>query len=130
MPRVHQKRDRIRSPHFLIAAGLAVTIVLCGCAGLAIVSLRNAAWQQAKIGAETLLDSMTRTLTRDFELYDLSLQAVADRLRDPILEGVSPQVRHLALFDRAATASGYGAIFVLDAQGDAFIDSAPWCRVG
>jgi diguanylate cyclase (GGDEF)-like protein len=123
MPRVHQKRDRIRSPRFLIAAGLAVTIVLCGCAGLAIVSLRNAAWQQAKIGAETLLDSMTRTLTRDFELYDLSLQAVADRLRDPILEGVSPQVRHLALFDRAATASGYGAIFVLDAQGDAFIDS-------
>lgn len=123
MPGVHQNRDRIRSPRLLIAAGLAVTIVLCGCAGLAVVGLRDAAWQQAKIGAETLLDSLTRTLARDFELYGLSLQAVADRLSDPILENVSPQVRHLALFDRAATASGYGAIFVLDAQGDAFLDS-------
>jgi diguanylate cyclase (GGDEF)-like protein len=123
MPGAHQNRAHLRSLRLLIAAGLAVTIVLCGCVGLAVVGLRNTAWQQANIGAETLLDSLTRTLARDFELYGLSLQAVADRLRDPILEGVSPQVRHLALFDRAATASGYGAIFVLDAQGDAFIDS-------
>ena len=70
-----------------------------------------------------MLESLTRTLARDFELYDLSLQAVAERLRNPILESVSPEVRHLALFDRAATGSGYGAIFVLDAQGDAFLDS-------
>ncbi|MGU3467041.1 diguanylate cyclase domain-containing protein [Methylobacterium sp. C33D] len=123
MPFARQKLVRAPSPRLLIAAGVAVTVVLCGCAGLAVAGLRKTAWQQANIGAETLLDSLTRTLTRDFELYDLSLQAVADRLRDPILEGVSPQVRHLALFDRAATASGYGAIFVLDAQGDAFIDS-------
>ncbi|PJI55573.1 hypothetical protein CTI14_03615 [Methylobacterium radiotolerans] len=123
MPPVRQNRVLAASPRLLIAAGVAVTAVLCGCAGLAVAGLRKTAWQQANIGAETLLDSLTRTLTRDFELYDLSLQAVAERLRNPILEGVSPQVRHLALFDRAATASGYGAIFVLDAQGNAFIDS-------
>lgn len=112
-----------RAPQLLIATGVAIIAVLCGSAAVTVTGLRDTAWEQASVGAESLLESLTRTLARDFELYDLSLQAVAERLRNPILESVSPEVRHLALFDRAATASGYGAIFVLDAQGDAFLDS-------
>lgn len=91
---------------------------------MTVIDLRDKAREQANISAETLLESLTRTLARDFELYGLSLQAVAERLRNPALEGVSDEVRHLGLFDHAATASGYGAIFVLDAQGEAFLDSA------
>lgn len=124
MPASSLNQTRPRLPRLLIAVGVAVTAVLCGCAAVTVMDLRDKAWEQANIGAETLLESLTRTLARDFELYGLSLQAVAERLRNPILEGVSDEVRHLGLFDHAATASGYGAIFVLDAQGEAFLDSA------
>ncbi len=65
---------------------------------MTVIDLRDKAREQANISAETLLESLTRTLERDFELYGLSLQAVAERLRNPALEGVSDEVRHLGLF--------------------------------
>jgi diguanylate cyclase (GGDEF)-like protein len=85
--------------------------------------MRETAWSQAGRSSETLLRSVERTLDRDIELYDLSLQAVVEGLQNPSLEGASPDVRQLALFDRAATAKGFGSIFVLDEQGNAFVDS-------
>ncbi|KQP38247.1 hypothetical protein ASF49_04310 [Methylobacterium sp. Leaf104] len=103
---------------------VAVVVVLCAMTGGVVLNMREHAWSQATLTSETLLRSAERTLDRDIELYDLSLQAVVDRLQSPELEGISPEVRRLALFDRASTAPGFGSIFVLDAHGQAYVDSS------
>lgn len=56
-------------------------------------------------------------VVRNFELYELSLQAVVDGLNDPEVMAASPHVRNAALFDKAATATYLGSILVLDAEG-------------
>jgi diguanylate cyclase (GGDEF)-like protein len=98
-------------------------LALCALAGGLILHMRETAWSQAARSAETLLRSVERTLDRDIELYDLSLRSVVEGLQNPILESASPEMRQLGLFDRAATAKGFGSIFVLDPHGQAFIDS-------
>lgn len=103
--------------------GVAVVLVLCTMTGAVILNMRAHAWSQATLKSESLLRSAERTLDRDLELYDLSLQAVVERLRSPALEGVSPEVRRLALFDRSASAPGFGSIFILDQHGQAYIES-------
>lgn len=85
--------------------------------------LRRQAWDNARHDALTLLGTSERALSRDIELYDLSLQTVASRLNLSVLDSASPEVRHLALFDRLSKARGYGAIFVLDQNGQAFLDA-------
>jgi diguanylate cyclase (GGDEF)-like protein len=66
---------------------------------------------------------MASEIDRNLELYDLSLQAVVDGLKLPSLAKLSPEVRQLVLFDRAATAKDMGSIFVLDKHGTVIIDS-------
>ncbi|POR41884.1 hypothetical protein CRT23_16145 [Methylobacterium sp. V23] len=102
---------------------VAVVVVLCAMTGGVVLNMREHAWSQATLTSETLLRSAERTLDRDIELYDLSLQAVVERLQSPELEGISPEVRRLALFDRASSAPGFGSIFVLDEHGQAYVDS-------
>ncbi len=50
-------------------------------------------------------------------MYDLSLRAVASNLVMPEIKQVSKEIRHLILFDHAATAKHFGAIQVFDASG-------------
>lgn len=88
-----------------------------------IYDLRRQAWDTARHDARGLLGTSERAISRDIELYDLSLQTVASRLNLPSLDGASPELRHLALFDRVSQARGYGSIFVLDENGKAFLDS-------
>ena len=119
----HQTARLQRVLRVLLLFTVGGLVALCTLAGGLIFHMRENAWSQAGRSANTLLRSVERTLDRDIELYDLSLQAVVEGLQNPNLEGVSPEVRQLALFDRAATAKGFGSIFVLDQQGQAFLDS-------
>lgn len=107
----------------LIIVGFALAAVLLLGTALTIIDMREKAWERASASARTLLESITRTVERDIELYDLSLRSVAERMQNPAFEMASPELRYLTLFDRAATAKGYGAIFVLDGNGNAFIES-------
>lgn len=112
-----------RHSRALYAFSLTAILALCAMAAGLILNMRENAWSQAARSSDSLLRSIERTLDRDIELYDLSLQAVVEGLQNPDLEGASPEVRQLSLFDRAATARGFGTIFVLDQQGQAYIDS-------
>ena len=113
----------------LVARGPAVAIALL-LAGFAIVSvvmlvqLRRDTWSQAVNGAQNLGTAMAADIARTIGEYDLSLQAVAEGLREPELPRLSPRMQRLMLFDRAAMAPQYGAILVLDANGRVLRDSA------
>ena len=62
-------------------------------------------------------------IDRNLELYDLSLEAVVDGMKLPALTELSPEMRQLVLFDRAATAKDMGSIFVLGPDGTVVYDS-------
>ena len=112
-----------RSRRLLAFVGLILIGGMWAYTAWSIVDLRRQAWDRVQHDADTLLGTSERALARDIELYDLSLRMVAERVNTLTLEGVAPQVRHLALFDRVSQARGYGSIFVLNEHGQAFLDS-------
>ena len=122
LPQLKPERP-IQLQRVLVGSSVAFAFVLCAMAGSLILTMRENAWSQAERTSQSLLRSVERTLDRDIELYDLSLQTVVERLQNTDLEGAPPEVRQLGLFDGAAKARGFGAIFVLDQQGQAYIDS-------
>jgi diguanylate cyclase (GGDEF)-like protein len=73
---------------------------------------------------ENLASGIDADISRNIELYDLSLRAVAANMVLPELKDVSKPVRHLILFDHAATANHFGAIQVFDAEGRLTADAS------
>ena len=73
---------------------------------------------------ENLATSIDADISRNIEIYDLSLKAVAGNMLLPEINAVSKTIRHLILFDHATTAKHFGAIQVFDAEGRLTIDAS------
>lgn len=87
------------------------------------LDLRQGQVQIAQQGLENLATAIDADIGRNIELYDLSLRAVAGNMLLPEIDEVSKPIRHLILFDHAASANHLGAIQVFDAQGRLKVDS-------
>ena len=73
---------------------------------------------------ENLASGIDADISRNIELYDLSLRAVTSNLVMPEIKGVGKEIQHLIRFDHAATARHFGVIQVFDAQGRLTHDAA------
>lgn len=73
---------------------------------------------------ENLASGLDADISRNIELYDISLRAVASSMVMPEIKDVSKPIRQLILFDRAASAKHFGAIQVFDANGKLTIDAS------
>lgn len=105
------------------AAGLlACGVLLLG--GLGLHQSRVDAWEQARIEGRNLTAALSLEIGRTVTALVLSVEATAERLAEPALRDLPPQLRQMALFDRATTAPGFGAILVLDNRGEVTADSA------
>ena len=91
--------------------------------GLMLLDLRRDAWEKAELTSRNLLQVIERDIARNVEIIDLSLQAVVENLRAPDIEAVSPAMRRLVLFDRAAAARDMGVLLVIDERGDIAVDA-------
>jgi diguanylate cyclase (GGDEF)-like protein len=112
------------SAKLLIASSVATVIGFSAiCAGV-MLDMRRGEEALARQSLENLASSIDADISRNIEVYDLSLRAVASSMVLPELEEVSKPIRHLILFDHAATAKHFGAIQVFDAQGRLTIDSS------
>ena len=107
----------------LIALGLTITLGFSSVCALVLWESRSRDRDQARQAAFNLVASIGSDISRNFELYDLSLEAVVEGLRLPELSSLSPKMRQLLLFDRAASAKDMGSIFVLDKSGTVVMDS-------
>ncbi|AIO38718.1 diguanylate cyclase domain protein [Burkholderia cenocepacia] len=115
---------RILSPRGVLAAGIVLLLFSWGLSASLLIEARHDAYDHAVENARNLMLLIERDISRNIELYDLSLQNVVDGLADPELATLPPHQRHRLLFDRAATGAFLGAIFVMDAHGNIVIDSA------
>src|SRR3977135_1630434 len=112
------------SAKLLIVSSVATVIGFSPiCAGV-MLDMRRGEEELARQTLENLASGIDADISRNVELYDLSLRAVASNMGMPEIKDVSKPIRHLILFDHAATAKHFGAIQVFDAEGRLTIDAS------
>jgi len=109
----------------LLIASLVVTVMgfAAICASV-MLDMRHGVEELARQSLENLATGIEADISRNIEVYDLSLRNVASNITAPEIAGVSKPVLHLILFDHAATAKHFGAIQVFDASGKLTVDAA------
>lgn len=107
----------------LLALGLAVTLGFSAICGGVLWTMHERDYEHNRAAAANLVASITSEIDRNIELYDLSLLAVVDGMKLPEIGKISPELRQVVLFDRAATAKDMGSILVLDDRGKVALDS-------
>ena len=112
------------SAKLLIASSVATVIGFSAICASVMLDMRHGEEELARQTLENLASSIDADISRNVELYDLSLRAVASNMVLPEIRDVSKPIRHLILFDHAATAKFFGAIQVFDASGNLTIDAA------
>src|SRR6201996_5187358 len=112
------------SAKLLIACSVATVIGFSAICTNVMLNMRRGEETVARQSLENLASGIEADISRNIELYDLSLRAVVSNMVMPELVGVSKPIRHLILFDHAATARHFGAIQVFDADGKLIVDAS------
>jgi diguanylate cyclase (GGDEF)-like protein len=115
-----QKRVPIKR---LIAVGLAVTLSFLAICVFVILGMADRDYDRARNSSEDLVSTLSANIARNFEVLDLSLQAVVDAMKLPEFDRIDPVLRNMILFDRSATAQDVGSILVLDRDGNVIVES-------
>lgn len=108
---------------WLSALGLSITIGFAIVFAIVLGVGRDREREQAQLSVTNIVSTINSDIERNLEIYDLSLQAVADGIKLPDYGQLSPAVRQLVLFDRAATARDMGSISILDQNGIVIVNS-------
>jgi diguanylate cyclase (GGDEF)-like protein len=120
---VAKQRWRL-SAKLLIASSVATVIGFSGICASVMLDMRHGEEELARQTLENLASGIDADINRNIELYDLSLRNVVSNISMPEITVVSKAIRHLILFDHAATARHFGAIQVFDAEGKLTIDAS------
>jgi diguanylate cyclase (GGDEF)-like protein len=112
------------SAKLLIASSVVTVIGFSAICANVMLDMRRGEEELARQTLENLASSIDSDISRNFELYDLSLRAVVSNMVMPELKDVSKPIRNLILFDHAATAKHFGAIQVLDVKGRLTADAS------
>lgn len=120
-----RKRAGWRISAKLLVVSMLVTILgfTAVCVSV-MLDMRRSQEELARQTNEHLASSIDADISRNIELYDLSLRNVAINVSSPDISQVSPALRHLILFDHAATARHFSAIQAFDANGQLTIDAS------
>ncbi|MBR0785997.1 sensor domain-containing diguanylate cyclase [Bradyrhizobium iriomotense] len=112
------------SAKLLIISSVVTVIGFSAICVNVMLDMRRGEEALARQTLENLATTIESDISRNIEIYDLSLKAVAGNMLLPELATVSKPVRHLILFDHATTARHFGAIQVYDAEGRLTIDAS------
>ena len=110
---VARQRWRL-SAKLLIASSVATVIGFSAICANVMLDMRHGEEELARQTLENLAASIDSEISRNVELYDISLRAVASSMQLPEIKQASAPIRHLILFDRVASAKHFGAIQVFD----------------
>lgn len=109
----------------MVILGSTLTVISILCIVTFLLIREHAyAQQTATRSATTIAQLIDADVLRTVELYDLTLQGLIAAAQRDDLKQVSPQIRHLVLFDRSTTARYKGDILLLDKHGDVMADSS------
>jgi diguanylate cyclase (GGDEF)-like protein len=117
-------QSRSAAPYTIVVVGIVIACALMGLCVLQLFQSRNDARERASETSRNLGLIAERDIERNFELYDLSLQAVINGLKRSDVMNAPASLRRSVLFDNAMTAEFLGSMLVLDAGGNIVLDSA------
>ncbi|WFU71872.1 diguanylate cyclase [Bradyrhizobium sp. CB2312] len=112
------------SAKLLIISSVVTVIGFSAICVNVMLDMRRGEEALARQTLENLATTIESDISRNIEIYDLSLKAVAGNMLLPELATVSKPIRHLILFDHATTAKHFGAIQVFDTEGRLSIDAS------
>jgi diguanylate cyclase (GGDEF)-like protein len=112
------------SVKLLIASSVVTVLGFSAICASVMLDMRRGEEELARETLENLASSINADISRNLELYDLSLRDVASDMLMPEINEVSQSIRNLILFDHAASANHFGAIQVFDAEGQLTDDSS------
>jgi hypothetical protein len=92
------------SARLLIASSVATVIGFSAICASVMLDMRRGEEELARQTLENLASTIDSDISRNIELFDLSLRAVASNMMAPEIKDVSKPIQHLILFDHAATA--------------------------
>jgi diguanylate cyclase (GGDEF)-like protein len=112
------------SAKLLIVSSVVTVIGFSAICVNVMLDMRRGEEALARQTLENLAATIEADISRNIEIYDLSLKAVASNMLMPEISTVSKPVRQLILFDHATTARHFGAIQVFDSDGRLTIDAS------
>lgn len=112
------------STKLLIISSVVTVIGFSAICVNVMLDMRRGEEALARQTLENLATTIESDVSRNIEIYDLSLKAVASNMLLPEINTVSKAIRQLILFDHATTAKHFGAIQVFDADGKLTIDAS------
>ena len=112
------------SAKLLILSSVVTVLGFSAICASIMLDMRRGEEELARQSLENLATGIDADISRNIEIYDLSLRAVAGNMVMPEIRDVGASLRHLILFDHAATAKHFGAIQVFDAAGRLTIDAS------
>src|ERR1700704_1548051 len=86
------------SAKLLIASSVITVIGFSAICASVMLDMRRGEEELARQTIENLASSIDADISRNIELYDLSLRAVVSSLAIPEIKNVSKEIRHLILF--------------------------------
>lgn len=112
------------SAKLLIISSVVTVIGFSAICVSVMLDMRRGEEALARQTLENLATSIDADISRNIEIYDLSLKAVASNMLLPEIASVSKPIRQLILFDHATTAKHFGAVQVFDSDGRLTIDAS------
>lgn len=112
------------SAKLLIISSVVTVIGFSAICANVMLDMRRGEEALARQTLENLTTTIEADISRNIEIYDLSLKAVASNMLLPEIGTVSKSTRQLILFDHATTAKHFGSIQVFDADGKLTIDAS------
>ncbi|SCZ00161.1 EAL domain-containing protein [Microvirga guangxiensis] len=112
----------LSQPEKLIARNPVLNVVVLAavfnllCVAL-IYDARGNAHDQAKASSSNLVASVSRDISRNIEIIDLTIQRIIGRVSQPDFSQLGSELQRQLLFDQVATAQYFAAIAVADEKG-------------
>lgn len=116
-------RDPARIVRWLTMLGMGVALGMLTLGTVVLLDARKDTWRQAVQASNNLVLALERDIARNIAVHDLSVQGAIAAMQQPGLDQAIPEIRQMALFDRAASAEYLGSLLVLDRDGNIVADS-------
>ena len=98
--------------------------------GMIVLETRRYALSEAKTFETNVATLIETAIAREFEVYDLSLVALAANATDPAVLALPAALKRKTMFDYSAEASDLGRLLVLDRDGHVIESSHDQSAVG
>jgi diguanylate cyclase (GGDEF)-like protein len=112
-----------KHPRLFVAGSIALAVAFATIGAVALHEMRQDAYVRAQEGSANLSLILERDIARNLEIYELSMHAVIDGIKDPEILRLPSAIRQLVLFDRSANATDMGSMLVANELGDLVLDS-------